>query len=342
MIKLLVLVVIVLAIITIAQIVRIAELVSELNTGKSEDIKSRDNKVNGSLLLIFLIVELFFMLYQTVKFKGFLLPESASIHGVQTDHLLNVNFIIISIVFLFTQVLLFWYAFRYQKKEGNRATFYPDNHKLETIWTVIPTIVLVIIIAYGLKTWNNITAPAPADALSIEVYGKQFDWTVRYSGKDNTLGRSNYKLISDNNMLGIDSTDAASSDDIVAKELHMPVNKAVDFTIHSRDVIHSFYLPHFRAQMNAVPGMTTKFHFVPTITTEEMRKKTHNEKFDYVLLCNKICGVAHFNMKMKVVVETEEQYNAWLRGQKAFAQPAVPESAKPEAPADSTKKEIKA
>jgi cytochrome c oxidase subunit 2 len=319
MIKLLVLVVVVLAIITIAQIVRIAELVSELN-GKNEEehIKEKDNKMNGTFMLLFLIGELFFMLYQIVKYKNMTLPVAASIHGVKTDWLLNLNFAIIGVVFLLTQVLLFFYAFKYSHKKNNKATFYPDNHKLETIWTIIPTIVLVVIIVYGLRTWNAITAPAPADSLNIELYAKQFDWTARYAGTDKTLGKSYYKNITDNNVVGMDTTDAFGNDDIITKELHMPVNKSISFVFHSRDVIHSAYLPHFRAQMNCVPGMTTKFNFVPTITTEEMRKITKNEKFDYVLLCNKVCGVAHFNMRMKVVVDTEVDYNKWLASQKTF------------------------
>ena len=319
MIKLLVFVVVLLAIVTIAQIVRIAELVSLLNGDKEEEVvRRKDNKTNAILMMAFLIGELVFMFYQLVSYNKFLLPEPASVHGVETDFLLNVNFIIIGIVFLITQVLLFWYAYRYQYKKENKATFYPDNHKLETIWTVVPTVVLVILIVYGLKSWNNITSPPPANALNIELFAKQFDWTARYSGTDNTLGKANYRLISDNNVLGLDTTDSHGSNDIMTKELHLPVNRPIMFSFRSIDVIHSAYLPHFRVQMNIVPGMTTNFHFVPTKTTEEMRKITKNENFDYILLCNKVCGVAHFNMKMKVVVESEEQYNKWMSTQKPF------------------------
>lgn len=321
MIKLLVFIVVVLAVIAIAQIVRIAELVSVLNRRDEEEIvREKDNKTNAVLMIAFLVGELFFMLYQVVKYKKFLLPEPASIHGVQTDNLLWVNFAVITAVFLVTQVLLFYYAYKYQFNKKEKATFYPDNHKLETIWTVIPTIVLVVLIVYGLKTWNNITAPPPAEALSIEIFGKQFDWTIRYSGTDNTLGKANVRLITDVNGLGMDTTDAHGANDIITKELHLPVNKTIEFSFRSIDVIHSAYLPHFRVQMNVVPGMITHFHFVPTITTEQMRKITHNEKFDYVLLCNKVCGVAHFNMKMKVVVESEQEYEKWLKSQKTFAQ----------------------
>ena len=107
----------------------------------------------------------------------------------------------------------------------------------------------------------------------------------------------------------------AAEDDIVTKELHLPVGKKVLFKFRSQDVIHSAYLPHFRVQMNCVPGTTTQFAFTPTITTNEMKTQLENELFDYVLLCNKICGNAHYNMQMKVVVESEEEYNEWLESQ---------------------------
>ena len=111
----------------------------------------------------------------------------------------------------------------------------------------------------------------------------------------------------------------AAEDDVVVKELHLPVNKTVHLKFRSQDIIHSAYLPHFRVQMNCVPGMNTDFVFKPTITTEEMKIETGNEEFEYILLCNKICGAAHYNMQMKVIVESEEAYNKWMAEQTTFA-----------------------
>ena len=135
---------------------------------------------------------------------------------------------------------------------------------------------------------------------------------------DNKLGRSYYKLISDDNPLGIDYSDPAAKDDIITKgnEMHLPKGVPIQFEFNSRDVIHSAYFPHFRTQMNCVPGMDTTFLHGATITTNEMRGITKNEKFDYVLLCNKICGVAHYNMKMKVVVDEPAEFKNWLKGEK--------------------------
>ena len=108
-------------------------------------------------------------------------------------------------------------------------------------------------------------------------------------------------------------------DKLVKAEFHLPVNQMVNFQFRSQDVIHSAYMPHFRAQMNTVPGMITNFSFKPTITTEEMREITGDKDFNYILLCNKICGAAHYNMKMEIIVESEADYKKWLAGQKTFA-----------------------
>jgi cytochrome c oxidase subunit II len=267
------------------------------------------------MAIVFMVVCFLGMIFFTIDAKKYLLPIAASKHGVLTDSYLYINFGLISVVFFITQFLLFYYTFKYRHKKGEKAYYYPVDHKLEFIWTVIPAVVLLGLIVYGLKLWINITAPAPADAMVIEVYGKQFDWTVRYSGEDNKLGYSNFKLITDENPLGVDFKDANAKDDKITKELHLPVNSKIIFKFHSRDVIHSAYMPHLRAQMNVVPGMTTEFFVEPTITTDSMRLITNNPKFDYVVLCNKICGVAHYNMRMKLVIEDAQSFRTWYKNQ---------------------------
>jgi len=324
-------IVVALAIIAIVRVVRIMELVGVLS-GDKEEITDGDNKFNGWMMIIFLFVGLAGMVYFTIDAKKYLLPVAASRQGVITDKLLDINFLIIIFVFFITQILLFYFAFRYKYKKGEMAYFYPINHTLEFVWTIIPTIVLGGLIFYGLKVWNDITAPAPKNAMVIELYGKQFDWTARYAGGDNLLGRSFYKLIADDNPLGVDVHDATAADDKIVKELHLPVNTPIHFVIHSRDVIHSAYFPHLRAQMNAVPGMTTEISVLPTITTDSMRTIVNNPKFNYVLLCNKICGVVHYNMNMKVVIESAADFKKWYKGQPLVFQPA-PQPAS----ADSTK-----
>lgn len=323
MMSLLTWIVVILAIITIVRMVRILELVGTLS-GDKEEVTDSDNKFNGWMMIVFLVVGLAGMAYFTLDAKKYLLPVSASKHGVITDNLLNINFLLIAVIFVITQILLFGFAYKYKYKKGEKAYFYPVNHTLEFVWTIIPTIVLGALIFYGLKVWNDITAPAPKNAMVIELYGKQFDWTARYAGMDNKLGASNFKLITDANPLGVNETDSTSADDKITKELHLPVNTTILFICHSRDVIHSAYLPHLRSQMNCVPGMTTQMVVEPTITTEEMRGITKNPKFDYVLLCNKVCGVAHYNMNMKVVIESADDFKRWYKSQPlVFEQPAA-------------------
>lgn len=328
MVKLLLSVVIILSVIAIVQLVKIFELLAKSKEGDPNEVSEKDNRFNARLMLLFLFSFFIFCIWQLISYKDKLLPVAASEHGAKIDWLFNFNMVILASVFFFTQILLFYFAFKYYSRKDDVAKYYPHNNKLEMIWTIIPALALVIIIVLGLRTWNKITEPAKKDALIIELYSKQFDWTARYAGKDKQLGETNYKLIDNTNPLGLDSTDAKAWDDIIAKgEFHIPVKKEVEFKFRSRDVIHSAYMPHFRVQMNCVPGMVTMFHFTPTITTNEMRKITKNDKFDYILLCSKICGAAHFNMQMTIVVDTEEDYKKWIAEQqgKTFKQQVVAE-----------------
>ncbi|MCI5054568.1 MAG: cytochrome c oxidase subunit II, partial [Flavobacteriales bacterium] len=280
-------------------------------------------------------------------FSDDLLPRSASVHGESIDNLLNFNFIIVNLVFVLVNVVLFWFAYKYVRKPGGKATFFAHSTKLELIWTVVPSIFLAIIIIYGLRVWNSVmTKEASENAIIVELYARQFDWAARYAGEDGELGRANVQFIeSGTNDVGIDISDSRSADDkVVRNEFHLPVNRPVKFLIRSQDVIHSAYMPHFRAQMNAVPGMVTSFEFTPKYTTAEMREfpeviekygainETREElgkeptEFDFILLCNKICGSSHYNMQMKIVVESEEDFNAWLGEQKTTAQVVGTES----------------
>lgn len=316
---------VVFGVLVLVRLANVAQLASQLSGESDEAEQDKDNKVNGWLMLGFLWIGMFLLVYMMIQYRQYLLPVSASEHGVGLDNLMNINWVILFVVFFITQIALFGFAFKYRYNKNRRGYFYHDNNKLEVIWTVIPAIVLIALVFAGLKQWNNITQVTHNDAMYVQVYGKQFDWTVRYSGKDNQLGKSSFRMITDNNPLGVDSLDHAAADDIITRELHMPVGIPIDVVINSRDVIHSFFLPHFRVQMNAVPGMNTHFYFKPTITTAKMRAITKDEKFDYVLLCNKICGVAHYNMKMKVVVDEPADFKAWLLKEKlVFEKPAAP------------------
>lgn len=174
-----------------------------------------------------------------------------------------------------TQFLLHWFAFKYKGEKGKKALFFADNNTLEAVWTIIPVITLAGLIIYGLFTWNDImNVSEDEDTLVVELYAQQFNWKARYAGDDNTLGKANVRLIDIDraNILGVDEADPNAQDDVITTELHLPVNRPVIFKMRSQDVLHSAYMPHFRAQMNCVPGMITQFGFTPTVTTAEMRQ----------------------------------------------------------------------
>ena len=344
--KLLILIVLVLVAIAIWQMTKIFEL-SKLKTEDSQVATDKDNKYNGYLLFAFLIFIYGITIFSFYKYTKVLLPESASAHGNDYDYLLLVSFIIIFFVQTITQALLHYFGYKYRGEKGKKALFFADNDRLEFIWTIIPVIVLAGLILWGLYTWTNIMdINDEDDPLIVELYAQQFNWTARYGGADNVLGSANVRMIDIDkaNVLGLDESDPNASDDIIVKELHLPVGRKVNFKMRSQDVLHSAYMPHFRAQMNCVPGMTTEFSFTPTITTAEMRmnpdivdkvKRTNKIRaeraangepnsdpweFDYILLCNKICGKSHYNMQMKIIVESEEDYNAWIESQQTFSQ----------------------
>lgn len=398
--KLIILLVIVLGAIAIAQLVRVYELSTKLRKTGEHEVSSRDNNLNARMMFLFMILFFASVVYLFMHYGWTGRGEAASIGGVETDWLLKLNLGIITAVFFFTNFLLFFFTYKYVKKPGVPAFYYPHNNKLEMLWTVVPAVVLAVIIILGLKTWNNLTSMSGGDALRVELFSKQFDWTARYAGKDNVLGKYDYKLTTDNNELALvtsntidssirimmegpsgirtiqrllnnrdtvlsDSTisvlktdlsrkerlyrllnqmkqnhntkiDATAWDDIIQKDtLYLCKDQEYEFNFRSKDVIHSAYFLHFRTQINTVPGMTTRMKFTPIYTTEEIRKRRNDPNFQYVLMCNKICGGAHYKMKMIVVVKDKASYKEWMDSRKSqtFKDKYFPVAAAPAAPA---------
>ena len=458
--KLITLLVVIAGVIALAQLAKVGQLTSLIRNKREEDISAADTRLNGGLFVAFMVAFYASFIWLIIRYGDYN-PPAASAHGETYDTLMNFNMYIIMAVFFVVNTVLFLFANKYRQEAGRKAKFFAHDNRLELIWTVIPSIVLAVIIIYGLRTWNEMTGEASEDALRVEVYSKQFDWTARYPGVDGEFGLANYNLITPTNPLGIVTADgvsgaleeiegqiatleselahergtllaqieeveaelhashdhghgdhghddhghddhashddhadhgdhghddhgmsaerkamlearlhdlehmlegpdvvvlssaaaeakadkihrlkrhrqrimevkpfdyeggvaaweAGADDKIMKGEFHLPVGREVEFVFRSRDVIHSAYMPHFRAQMNTVPGVPTRFKMTPTITTDSMRTVLDDPDFDYVLLCNKVCGAAHFNMQMKVVVESEESYNAWLESQEEF------------------------
>jgi cytochrome c oxidase subunit 2 len=436
--KLLILLVIVIGVIALAQLAKIYQLSARLRGHREEEISEADTRLQGSLWIVFMFVFFGTTIWQFIRYGDYL-PPSASLHGEAVDTLMNYNLVLVIFLFFVINALIFVFSYKYRYDKNRTAHFFPHDNRLELIWTVIPSIVLAVIIIYGLKTWSDMTGPASDDAIRIEIYSKQFDWTVRYSGDNNEFGATNFNLITPSNPLGIitqdgideailkingkiaklkddisvekghllsekneiqstlhgeddhghsdhdasqheisqdyktnlihrlqvidkilesgkaiimtdaayeakedkiyrlerhrqrilelqpyelgeglDAWEVGEDDRIVKSEFHLPLGREIEFIFRSRDVLHSAFMPHFRAQMNTVPGLPTRFKVTPIITTDSMRTILDNPNFNYILLCNKICGSAHFNMSMDIVVETHEEYDAWLSKQKVY------------------------
>ena len=471
--KLITLLVVIAGVIALAQLAKVGQLTSLIRNKKEEDISEADSRLNGGLFIAFMVAFYGGFIWLLIRYGDYN-PPAASAHGESYDTLMNFNMYIIIAVFFLVNTALFAFANKYKYSKDRKATFFAHDNRLELIWTVIPSIVLAVIIIFGLRTWNEMTGEASEDSLRVELYSKQFDWTARYSGADGEFGLANYNLITPTNPLGIVTQggvsealediegqiasleselsyergrllaaksqleeelqgghddhghddhghddhahddhghddhghdghghdmsearkanleaqlhdviemlesdkvvvlsnaaaeakadklhrlkrhrqrilevkpfdyeggiaawDAGADDKIMKGEFHLPVGREVEFVFRSRDVIHSAFMPHFRAQMNSVPGVPTRFKMTPTITTDSMRTILDDPDFSYVLLCNKVCGAAHFNMQMAIVIESEEDYNAWMESQEEFLAEkpnAVDENARAEAP----------
>ncbi len=421
--KFLIFIVVVLGVLALIQLVRVYEITSKVTGDKSqENVTPGENLSQAILFLVFMFALFGGTIYLMLEYGNGGLGTAATEHGVMIDDLLVFNWWIILPVFFIMNGMLFIFPFLYRRDPKRKPVYLVHNNKLEMIWTTVPAIVLAGVIIYGLKTWNYIMNPEDEGTV-IELYAKQFDWTARYSGEDNKLGKANFKLVTGTNPLGVITTegiaasfetidteidrldsvllansiekyidnqktteylfpdgkvaemsdkierlkrqkyriksgleigrsadieDAMAANDVIVKgEMHLIVDKTYTFYFRSQDVLHCAWFPHFRAQMNCVPGMTTSFTLKPTITTKDMRldefvidhykniNTIHNERkrrigeeeevvdFDYILMCNKICGASHSNMQMKVIVETEAEYKNWIESQKRFDGGAV-------------------
>ena len=306
-----------------------------------ERSRKQTNKINGFLLLVFLVVGLFGVYYCNERLKGKVLGDPASDHGVHIDMMLYITLAITGVVLIITQILLFWFAYKYQESDTRKAYYYPHNNKLELIWTVIPAIALTVLIGFGIYYWFKITGDAPKNAMDVEIVGSQFKWEYRYPGKDKIMGKKYYKELSDakSNPLGQLWDDPANHDDIYVsgEPMHLVINKPVRLIIGAKDVIHDVGLPHFRLKMDAVPGTPTTMWFTPTKTTKQMREETGDPNFVFEISCDQLCGKGHWSMRGEIVVETQEEFDTWIIGKKPQYFVAMPQNNPAGQKADTTK-----
>lgn len=338
---LLILLCVVLVAIVAVQIGKVTELAASVRGEKESEKESND--WNGKFFLVFGALFLAFVLITPKYYMSQMLwygpNKSASAHGGTIDHLFNVTLVFTGIVFFLTHIALFWFSYKYRADENRKAYFMPHDNRLEIIWTVIPAVVMTFLVVSGLDAWNTVMADVAEneDFMEIEATGQQFAWSIRYPGADNKIGTKNWKLINGVNPLGQDWTDTKNLDDFQVDEIVLPVGKKIRVRITSKDVLHNFYLPHFRVKMDAIPGLPTYFIFTPIMTTDQYRQQLKNspdwntpfdeaeptgkkrwEAFEYELACAELCGKGHYSMRKLVKIVTQEEYDAWAKTQKSW------------------------
>ena len=329
--------VVVLIFVVIFQIAKASEYVSVL---KGEEVsRKQNNKINGLLMVVFLVLGLVGVWYcnELLYDKTLLVQDAASVEGARVDSMLWVTLAVTGIVFIATQVILFVFAYKYQEDTNRKVVFFAHSTKLELIWTVIPAIALTVLVVIGLRNWFLFTGEPPKNAMVVEVTGKQFGWIYRYPGKDGSFGKKYYKNIDNaSNSLGLIWDDELAQDDIVMEQtVYLIKGKPVKLVLGSRDVIHDVGLSHFRLKMDAVPGIPTTMWFTPKYTTNEMKELTGNPNFVYEISCDQMCGNGHYSMKGVIEVVDQEEFDAIMAKQKPYYYTAFPEK-DPSAVADTT------
>ena len=208
------------------------------------------------------------------------LPENVSTYGGQIDGLFRLILWITGTIFVLVEGTLLFFVFRYRHREGRPAHYTHGSNRLEVIWTIVPAVICVVLALLSRRSWADIKQNMPKGAMHVEITAEQFAWNIRYPGPDGAFG---------------------NADDVVTlNQLHFPVGRALVVTLHSKDVIHSFFLPEFRVKQDAVPGMTTRIWLEATRTGH------------WEIACAELCGLGHFRMKGFVTVETPEEFERWL------------------------------
>ncbi|HEY3119971.1 MAG TPA: cytochrome c oxidase subunit II [Vicinamibacteria bacterium] len=237
----------------------------------------------------------------TYYFTKTWLPPLKSDRGA-IDHALFLSLLVTGAVFIVTNLLLAYFGWRYEDRPGATALYWHDNPRLEWIWTLVTAGILVTFLFGALNLWAKVTSDPPADSMLIEVTGQQFAWNVRYPGPDGRLGRTDHKLASQENAIGLDKTDPAAADDILLlNQLYLVKDRPTRVQVRSMDVIHSFFLPNFRVKQDAVPGMTIQIWFTP------------KETGDFEIACAEHCGLGHYRMRGQVHVVAAADFDKTLK-----------------------------
>ncbi len=254
---------------------------------------------------------------------NFFLPELASAHGGELDFTLNLVHWLMLVLFVGWGLFFLYVLVRFRRSRNPQADYVGVKSKAST-WLegAVFAAEVILLAGFSIPLWAQRVNAVPDDAEStvVRVVGEQFAWNVHYPGADGTFGRTDIELIDlQSNPLGLDREDPAAKDDITTiNQLHLPVDKPVVIHLSSKDVIHSFGLPHMRIKQDAVPGLTIPLWFVPTKTTAEMREQLGDDEFTYEISCAQLCGLGHSTMRGFLTVHTQEDYDAWLAEEASY------------------------
>ena len=241
----------------------------------------------------------------------------------QMDDTLTITLVITGLFFVVINLLVGYIVWRFRHRAGHRAAYAPENPKLERWLIGLTAVCIIALLAPGLIVYAEYVRP-PHDAMVMEVVGQQWQWAFRFPGKSGQLGTTDPRFVSGTNPLGLNPDDPNGQDNILVMgpEVHLPLNRPIKVLLRSKDVLHDFYVPPFRARMNMVPGMVTSFWFTPTKTG----------RFD--ILCAQLCGLGHYNMRGHVVVEEQAAFDTWLAKQQTFAMTLAKVAASTAVPAE--------
>ena len=244
------------------------------------------------------------------------LPTLASEHGAQIDRFLLYVHLVMLVAFIGWGAWFLYSIVRFRKGRNPRADYHGMRTRLPYVAVAAMALVeFALLLGMALPFWHdeiNAMPKSGEDVVELRVVGKQFEWMMHYPGTDGIFGRTDPSLIDDQvNLLGLDKDDAAGADDIYSPVLHIPVGKQILIGLSTRDMIHGFSLPEFRVKQDAIPDMRIPVYFTPTMTTAEFRALTGNEDRDFEIACAQLCGVSHYTMRDRLIVETEEEFEAW-------------------------------
>ncbi|HEX2254728.1 MAG TPA: hypothetical protein VHQ65_15790 [Thermoanaerobaculia bacterium] len=245
------------------------------------------------------------------------MPEVASAHGAELDALSAYIHWLVLALFVAWGLFFVYLLVRYRGRRNPAADYYGLRTKASSYAEVgVALAEAVLLVGFSIPLWSARVDDFPdeSEATVVRVVGEQFAWNVHYPGPDGLFGSADVHLVDvQSNPLGLDPNDPAGDDDIVTiNDLHLPVDKPAIVYLSSKDVIHSFGLPEFRVKQDTIPGLVIPVHFIPTVTTAEMRERKNDPEFTYEIACAQLCGLGHYRMKGFVTIDTQAGFDAWL------------------------------